>query len=193
MKRSLQRTLCLLLILALCLGLAGCGKKKSDLPSEEPEASPPVPAEDQMLEVKLSLSNLDQYFEYKEYTNCVKDDNGNTTSVQVSYGLALRSGYIAANDPEHPDTMSLSFTAEGVVRSGDFTVDFNTLQYTGTVADEKTEQIQEDLKFWPQGDRTTLWTFGNYGSSYIIFLRNFTVTRFSGTVHLLRGYRPVED
>ena len=188
----MRNTWKILLLVLLCMSLCGCGKKKAaeDVPSAEPT---PVQQDAGPMEVKLNLSNLYDYFEYREYYGSVKDDSGNTTSVQISYGLALRDGYIAANDPGHPDTMSLHFTAEGVVRHGEYKVDFNTLQYSGETWDQKSETISEDLSFWGKGDRTTLWPFGTYSSNYIITMENFTVTQVSGTVHLLRGYRPAEE
>ena len=44
--------------------------------------------------------------------------------------------------------------------------------------------ITHTLKFWPKGDRTTTWTFGNYSDSYILYLENFTVTSAKGSIYL---------
>lgn len=175
----MKRWIALLLAVMSVLSLVGCGKKKTGtLSSDE------IDDRDSIFEVKITLDNLYDYFEYREFKTSVKGDDGKTSSVQISYGLALKEGYTAANSPDHKDTMSITFTADGVVNSGDFTVDFNTLQYTGTVKETERKSITETLSFWPKGDRTTTWTYGNYGSSYILYLENFTVTKASGSVYL---------
>ena len=183
----MKRWIALLLALALGLSLCACGGRKSSSSASEGN----VDADD-VFEVKITLDNLYDYFEYREYTSSVKGDNGKTSSVQISYGLALREGYTAANSPKYKDTMTITFTAEGMVNSGDFIVDFNTLQYTGTVSQTERKTITETLSFWPKGDRTTTWTYGNYGSTYILYLENFTVTKASGSVFLRRAETPSE-
>lgn len=80
--------------------------------------------------------------------------------------------------------MEITFTADGVVNSGNFDVDFASLQYSGTVTGTERNSITHTLKFWPKGDRTTTWTFGNYSDSYILYLENFTVTSAKGSVYL---------
>ena len=82
------------------------------------------------------------------------------------------------------DTMEITFTADGVVNSGSFDVDFASLQYSGTVTGTERSSITHTLKFWPKGDRTTTWTFGNYSDSYILYLENFTVTSAKGSIYL---------
>lgn len=170
----------LLLAVLMCFSLCACGNKRPASPSAPEEQE----VQSEVFEVRITLDNLYDYFEYREYTSSVKGDDGKTASVQVSYGLALKEIYTAANSPEYTDTMKITFSADGVVRSGSFTVDFTTLQYTGTVNSTETRAITEELSFWPKGDRTTTWTFGNYGSSYILSLENFHVTQASGSVFL---------
>ena len=176
----MKRRIALLLTVLALLSLAACGKSKASANTSPHDAVDP----NSVFEVKISLDNLYDYFEYREFKTSVKGDDGKTSSVQISYGLALKEGYTAANSPEYKDTMSITFTADGVVNSGDFDVDFNTLQYTGTVTQTERSSITESLSFWPKGDRTTTWTYGNYGSSYILYLENFTVTKASGSVYL---------
>ena len=187
MRTFIRRAAALLLALALAVSLGGCGKKKTPA---EPEGLPAgQTAESDVVEVKITRQNLFDYFEYREFPTEVKgENNGEISNVQVAYGLALREGWTAANDPKYKDTLRVDFMAEQVVNSGRFTVDFETLQWYGDVVTTERRQISEKLVFWPKGDRTSVWTYGNYSDSYILYLENFTVTSASGTVYLL----PVE-
>ena len=183
MKANFKRTLALLLIPLLAVGfLSGCGKKKAPA---EPEGLPAQAEIDDVVEVRITRENLFDYFEYKEFPTEVKgENNGEISNVQVAYGLALREGWTAANDPKRKDTLRVDFTADQVVNAGRFTVDFQTLQWSGTPSSTERRQISEKLVFWPKGDRTSVWTFGNFSDSYILYLENFTVTSASGTVYL---------
>ena len=177
----MKRTLIILLTVCLLLSLCACGKEETEEPMQilAPQETP-----NPVFEVKITLDNLYDYFEYREYPAAVKNDNGGISNVQVSYGLALKEGYTAANSSKYKDTMEITFTADGVVNSGSFDVDFATLQYSGTVTSTERNSITHTLKFWPKGDRTTIWTFGNYSDSYILYLENFTVTSAKGSVYL---------
>lgn len=183
MKTPFTRALALLMALLLCAALGGCGKKKTPaLPEGLPADGPAV---SDIVEVRITRDNLFDYFEYREFPTAIKgENNGEISNVQVAYGLALREGWTAANDPKHKDTLTVTFTADKVVNSGSFTVDFDTLQWSGTVASTERETISEKLVFWPKGDRTSVWTFGNYSDSYVLYLENFTVTSAGGTVYL---------
>lgn len=177
----MKRTLIILLTVCLLLSLCACGKEEAEEPVQilAPQETP-----NPVFEVKITLDNLYDYFEYREYSAAVKNDSGGISNVQVSYGLALKEGYTAANSSKYKDTMEITFTADGVVNSGSFDVDFATLQYSGTVTSTERNSITHTLKFWPKGDRTTTWTFGNYSDSYILYLENFTVTSAKGSVYL---------
>lgn len=177
----MKRILITLLAVCLLLSLCACGKEEAEEPVQilAPQETP-----NPVFEVKITLDNLYDYFEYREYPAAVKNDNGGISNVQVSYGLALKEGYMAANSSKYKDTMEITFTADGVVNSGSFDVDFATLQYSGTVTSTERNSITHTLKFWPKGDRTTTWTFGNYSDSYILYLENFTVTSAKGSVYL---------
>ena len=178
----MKRTLAMLLAAVMLLSLSACGKKKEATDEEESPAASPA---DTVMEVKISLGNLYQYFEYKEYPSAVRgEENQNISSVQVSYGLALREGYTAVNSPEYKDTLQVTFTADGVIKTGDFTVDFDTLQYSGTEYSVERETVTETLGFWPEGNRTFIWAFGNYSKSNILYLENFQVINATGTVYL---------
>lgn len=184
MKHSLTRAALLLLAGLLAMSLAGCGKKK---PSE-PEGLPALSENSSVVEVKITRENLFDYFEYREFPTEIKgENNGEISNVQVAYGLALREGWTAANDPKHKDTLRIDFTADQVVNSGSFTVDFETLQWSGVPSSTERRQISQQLVFWPKGDRTSVWTYGNYSDSYILYLENFTVTSAGGTVYLLHA------
>lgn len=182
MKKKLTRAAALLTAALLLLSLVGCGKKTSPA---EPEGLPAQAEDDGVVEVRITRENLFDYFEYREYPSEVKgENNGEISNVQVAYGLALREGWTAANDPKRKDTLRVDFTADQIINSGSFTVDFATLQWNGTPSSTERRQISEKLVFWPKGDRTSVWTFGNYSDSYILYLENFTVTSASGTVYL---------
>ena len=176
MKRILCMALGVLLLLALC----GCGKKQEDEQKEETAAV----QENLPFEVKMDMGNLYTYFEYTEIPTLMTDEDGNFTSIQIAYGLKLRDGYTAANLPDRKDTMKVTFEADGVLRTGTYTVDFKNMQYSGNTASETINPITATLDFWPQGNRTIVYTFGNISSSYIMFLQNFTITNVTGSVYL---------
>ena len=177
----MKKWIAAVLVLALALSLAGCGRrgKKAD-----EDAAAQAEKKDPVVEVAITQENLWKYFEYKEYPSIVREDNGRISSVQVSYGLALREPYTAANLPQFKDTMSLTFTARGVVKTGDFTVDYDTLRYTGTEYSAYTEDVTESLAFWPTGNRTYVWTFGVYSETNISYLEDFRVLSVSGSIFL---------
>ena len=78
----------------------------------------------------------------------------------------------------------VSFTAEGVSQNGEYTVDFQTLQYSGTTWSEERETISDTLSFWPQGNRTVSYPYGTISSSYIITFRSMNITAVSGSIYL---------
>ena len=176
----MNRMLCVLLSVFLLLALTGCGKKQA----EEKEEETVTVQENLPFEVKMDLGNLYTYFEYTEIPTFLTDENGDFTSIQIAYGLKLRDGYTAALLPDHKDTMKVTFQADGVLRTGSYTVDFKNMQYSGTTASETVNPITATLDFWPQGDRTIVYTFGNISTSYIMFLQNFTITNVTGSVYL---------
>lgn len=182
MKKILSFVLCAAMLLCLC----ACGKDDESTPAE-PEESATVDY-DRIYEVDITPENLLDYFEFKAFRADSKltdgDNAGEITSVQMSYGFALRQGYTAANDSKHKDTLKIDFTATGVVKTGNFTVDFNTLEYTGEVTSSETVSIEDSLTFWPKGDRTTTYPYGNYSDTYIIYLENFNLSSVSGKVYI---------
>ncbi len=176
-----QNTL-ILLSLMLCLLLCGCSRKEKQ--SEELKEDDTGP---RITEVTITGANFYDYFDYKEYPSYATDEDGNINACNLSYGFSLRDGYIAANVPEHRDSLSVSFTADGHSRYGEFSVDFQNLSYSGSVWSEEHETVSETLSFWPQGNRTVSYPYGTLSSSYIITLENFTVTAVSGSIWLLIG------
>ena len=181
-----KKTIALLLALAMIFSLAACGKKQGKKEKEAAAAATPIPNE--AFEVKLNPDNLFDYFYYKEYRADVRDENTSEINTStISYGLQLKEQYTAANDEKHRDTMVLRFTADGVVMAGNFEVNYDDLSYTGLADSIERTKVDETLHFWAKGDRTTWWTFGNYSSSYIMYLENFTVTDVSGSVWLKRA------
>jgi len=183
LKHQFRAALLVLILLFSVVPLSACGKKKSSAgESEESAASGP-----QIREVRITGANFYDYFDYKEYPNFATDEDGNINACNLSYGFSLREGLIAADDPEHPDTLQVSFAADGVSRSGEFEVNFQNLTYTGTVYSEEHEAITDTLFFWPKGGRTVSYPYGTLSSSYIIRLEGFTVTSVSGSVFLRVG------
>ena len=178
----MKRWIALLLALGMLLSLSGCGKKKKE---EAPViAAIATPTPNEVFEVKLNLGNLYDYFDYKEFRADFKQDDGTVTSCTINYGLELKEQYAAANDEAHKDTMRLTFTADGEVLTGDFDIDFDNLTFTGTAETQERVQIEEQLSFWAKGNRSTVWTYGNYSSSNIMYLENFTVTKVSGSIFI---------
>ncbi len=173
-------------ILALCLSavllLSGCGREKE---AESPDDEDAV-REPQIVEVKITGANFDKYFNYREYQSFATDEDGNITACNLSYGFSLKPGYQAANDPEHRDSLTVSFRADGVSQHGEFNVDFTTVNYTAAAIDsEEHEAVEDVLSFWPQGNRTVSYPYGTISSSYVIRLQNFTVTAVGGSIYLL--------
>jgi len=179
----MRRAVALLLCLSMALCLSACRRKKGAEPSPTPAI--PTPTPNQVFEVKMSLENLYTYFDYKEYRADVRDENtSEINSSTIAYGLQLKPQFTAANDGEHKDTMALRFEADGVVMSGDFQINFNDLSFTGTPTSSERVRVSETLHFWPKGDRTTTWAFGNYSNSNIMYFDSFRVTEVTGTVYL---------
>ena len=184
--KKLSVLLILLLIVSL---LTACGKQKeNNEPDEELSAGP------QIMEVKITGANFYDYFDYKDYSSFATDEDGNITSCNLSCGFSLREGFVAANDPDHKDTLQVSFTAEAVSQHGEFNIDFQNLTADGTPRYEVlwvnpdetvTETVSETLPFWPQGNRTMSWQYGFLSSSYVTTFRSFTVTAVSGSIYLL--------
>lgn len=181
MKKTLAFALTALMLLCLC----ACGKE--DEVPESPDGSA-APDYEQIYEVDITPENLFDFFEFKTFRADTKATDGDTagevTSVQLAYGFALRQGYTAANDAKHKDTLKIGFTATGVVRNGNFDVNFATLEYTGDIASVKTVPIEGTLSFWPKGDRTTTYVYGNYSDSYVLYLEDFSLTSVEGTVFI---------
>lgn len=173
--------LCAVTLICLC----ACAKK--DEAPEAPEESAGVDYE-RVYEVDITPDNLLDYFEFKVFHAQSKltdgENAGEVTSVQLSYGFVLRQGYTAANDDAHKDTLKIGFTATGVVKSGNFSVDFNSLSYTGDVLSTETVPIEGSLSFWPKGDRTTTYVYGNYSDSYVVYLEDFNLSSVSGKIYI---------
>ena len=179
----MRRAVALLLGLCMALCLTGCGKKNKAEPAPAPAV--PTPPPNEVFEVKLGMDNLFTYFDYKEFRADVRDENtSDINSSTIAYGLELKPQFTAANDPEHRDSMTLRFEADGVVMSGDFQINFDDLSYTGTPAARDHVHVSETLHFWPKGDRTTTWAFGNYSGTNIMFFDSFRVTQVTGSVFL---------
>ena len=178
----------LILLLALCL-LTACGKQKEKEASEED-----VPKGPEIVEVKITGANFYDYFDYKDYPSFATDEDGNITACNLSCGFSLKEGLAAANDPDHKDTLKVSFTADVLSQHGEFSIDFQDAA-AGTVPryevlwidpeGTQTGTISETLPFWPQGNRTMTWQYGFISSSYVTTIQNFTVTAVSGSVFLL--------
>ena len=188
MKRRVFSLLLALLLLIPAFLLSGCGKKKDPEPEAPQETGGP-----QIIEIRITGENFYDYFDYKEYPSFSTDEDGNITACNLSYGFSLREGLVAANDPDHKDTLKVSFTAEGLSQYGEFNVDFQTLDRNQTpryetvaVWSEERETIQETLTFWPQGGRTVSYPYGTISSSYLITFRSMTVTSVSGSIFLIR-------
>ena len=180
----MKRTLALVLALCMLLCLTGC-RKKSKKETEPAVPAVPTPTPNEVFEVKMSLDNLYTYFDYKEYRADVRDENSSEIdSSTIAYGLQLKPQFTAANDSDHRDTMLLRFEAEGIVMSGDFQINFNDLSYTGYADTNERVHVSETLHFWPKGDRTTTWAFGNYSGTNIMYFDSFRVTQVTGSVFL---------
>lgn len=181
-----RKAIALLLALLMVLSLTACGRKAKE--KKEAAAASPTPVPNEAFEVKLNLDNFLDYFYYKEYRADVRDENtSEIDSSTISYGFQLKEQYTAANEEKHKDTMALHFKADGVVMEGSFDINFDDLSHTGLADSIERTSVEETLHFWGKGDRTTWWTFGNYSSSYIMYLENFTVTDVSGSIWLKRA------
>ena len=183
-----KTTLLLILLLVLSL-LTACGRQKeTDEPDEE------VPTGPKIVEVKITGANFYDYFDYRDYPSFATDEDGNITECNLSCGFSLKEGWVAANDPDHKDTLKVSFTADVVSQHGEFNIDFQSATGGGTPRYEVlwinpdetvTGTISETLPFWPQGNRTMTWQYGFLSSSYVTTIQSFTVTAVSGSIFLL--------
>ena len=183
-----KTTLLLILLLVLSL-LTACGRQKEkDEPDEE------VPAGPKIVEVKITGANFYDYFDYRDYPSFATDEDGNITECNLSCGFSLKEGLVAANDPDHKDTLKVNFTANVLSQHGEFNIDFKNLSDSGIPRYETlwinpdetvTGTISETLPFWPQGNRTMTWQYGFLSSSYVTTIQSFTVTAVSGSIFLL--------
>ena len=184
-----KTSLLAVIILILCL-LTACGKQKE---KDEPEEA--APTGPKIVEVKITGANFYDYFDYRDYPSFATDENGNITECNLSCGFSLKEGLTAANDPDHKDTLKVSFTADVLSQHGEFNIDFQDAS-SGTVPryealwidpeGTQTGTIAETLPFWPQGNRTMTWQYGFLSSSYVTTIQSFTVTSVSGSIFLLR-------
>ena len=71
-----------------------------------------------------------------------------------------------------------------LIERENFDVDFDTLQFTGTTTDTSYVTVNEELRFWPTGNRTTTWSFGLYSSSYINYFQNFSINEAKGKIYI---------
>ena len=176
----MKKVLLILLAVLMTVSFCACGKtgrKKHGANNGSAEKSP-------VIEVKLDMDNFYDYFEYHEFHSPTKNDDGVTTSLQILYGFQLKEGYEAANLIDYKDTLEVDFKAVGLIKEGDFTVDFDTLEYTGTETKISVVDVSEDLIFWPKGNRTEIWAFGLYSKSYVMYFKSFEVTAVKGSIYL---------
>ena len=179
----MRRVIALLLCIGMALCLTACGKKKRA--ESAPASAVPTPTPNEIFEVRLNPENFYTYFDYKEYRADIRDENtSDINSSTIAYGFELKPQYTAASDPGHRDTMTLRFEADGTVMSGDFQINFDDVSYTGTAGEREHVHVSELLHFWPKGDRTTTWAFGNYSNSNIMYFDSFRVAEVSGSVFL---------
>ena len=181
-KHQLRAVLLCLVLLVSVFGLSACGKKKA--PSKE-EGDTTTASGTKIREVKINGTNFYDYFEYKEYPKYQTDEDGVINACEISYGYSLREGYVAANDPDHKDTLKVSFTADEVSQNGEYAVNFQDLTWSGNTFSEEHTPVSETLTFWPQGGRTLSYPAGLLSTTYIIRLEAFTVTSVEGSVYLL--------
>ena len=183
------RSVLLLMLLTLSL-LTACGKQKgTDAPDED------VPEGPQITEIRITGANFYDYFDYRDYPSFATDEDGNITECNLSCGFSLKEGLTAANDPDHKDTLKVSFTADVLSQHGEFNIDFQDAS-SGTVPryealwidpeGTQTGTISETLPFWPQGNRTMTWQYGFLSSSYVTTIQSLSVTAVSGSIYLLR-------
>ena len=77
---KLKRIVALLLVLTMALSLCGCKKKKKD--KEEATAQPVATAvPNEVVEVKMTMDNLWDYFYYKEYRTDVRSETDSKISL----------------------------------------------------------------------------------------------------------------
>lgn len=180
--RKFRKLIALMLAAAMALCLCGCKKKNREQATAQPVATA---TPNEVFEVKITMDNLWDYFYYKEYRTDVRSEtDSKILSCQIAYGLQLKEIYTAANDEKYRDTMKLKFEADGIVMEGDYVVDFDTLQFTGPTYKADVTKVSETLSFWPKGNRTSTWAFGNYSTSYILYFENFRVTDVSGSIYI---------
>ncbi|MBP5744310.1 MAG: hypothetical protein J6W44_05345 [Oscillospiraceae bacterium] len=180
-KFSFRALLLCLVLLFSAFGLSACGREKSPSKDEGETTSSGV----KIREVKISGSNFYDYFEYKEYPKYQTDEDGVINACELSYGFSLREGYVAANDPDHKDTLKVSFTADEVSQNGEFDINFQNLTWSGNVFSEEHTPVSETLTFWPQGNKTLSYPAGLISTTYIIRLEAFTVTSVEGSIYLI--------
>ena len=184
----MKRILALMTAAVMLLSLCACGKKKPE-PAPSDGVSQEEAEKEPVVKVDLTMANFYDYFYYKEFHSAAKSEKtGEINSMQILYGFVLKDGYTAETSPLYDSNLKVVFTATGVMNQGDFTVDFNTLEYTGNITGTDIIDVEEELVFWPKGNRTEIWAFGNYNRSYIMYLTDFRVKSVSGCIYLKNDF-----
>ena len=85
----MKKAVAAILIMVCFLGLAGCGSGRKNGSGGSTQASG---KKSSVVEVRMTMDNFFDYFEYHEFRSPTKNDNGDTTSMQILYGYKLKDG-----------------------------------------------------------------------------------------------------
>lgn len=189
----MKRMMCVLLALALCLTLCGCGRRKAapadpgPTVQENTELSAPeptLPPFTTTTQVEITLDNWASYFEICEIPLYMLNPNGGVLEVEQNYCVCLRDEFAHRLQPLGASRVDFEIGFDVYVNTLDYDAENNLFLHTN------------DLLYAVWADHSCVFTSSAlpktaYGSNYGAFLKNYAPSYqnafFTGSAHYTDG------